>query len=165
MIKLGVWQRHERSKIPKDRRLIGCKWVFKIKNDGRHRARLCAMGYTQVAGLDFTDNFAPVINDVAFRIAIVLMLVNNWEADIVDIETAFLYGNLEKEIFMKISEGMDVVLEEKYGEDDCLLLLQTIYGLVQAARQYHKKFLEVMTKKLGFDKCLADTCLLKQLVA
>ena len=102
MIKRGVWRRHQKSRIPRDRRLIGCKWVFRIKNDGRHRARLCAIGYTQVAGLDFTDNFAPVISDVAFRIAVVLMLVNDWEADIVDVETAFLYGNLEEEIFMKM---------------------------------------------------------------
>ena len=70
--------------------------MFRIKNDGRHRARLCALGYTQIAGIDHQDNFAPVINDVTFRVIMTLLVSNNWEADIVDIETAFLYGELKE---------------------------------------------------------------------
>ena len=163
MIRREVWRDYKKSRIAKNRRLIGCKWVFKIKNDGRHRARLCAIGYTQIAGVDFQDNFAPVVNDVAFRVAILLMLANDWDADIIDIETAFLYGDLDEEIYMKIPEGLDVYLEKEFDDDDCLLLIQTIYGLVQAARQYHKKFVEVMVKKLEFKKCMADTCLLKRI--
>ena len=86
--------------------------IFRIKNDGRHRARLCAIGYTQVAGIDFQDNFAPVINDVTFRLVMALMISNNWEADIVDVETAFLYGDLEEEIYMKIPQGLGSYLKK-----------------------------------------------------
>ena len=46
--------------VPKDRRLIRCKWVFIIKRDGTYRARLLALGCRQVPGVDFTDNFTPV---------------------------------------------------------------------------------------------------------
>ena len=35
-----------------------------------------------------------------------------------------------------------------------------MYGLVQAARQYYKKFVKVMTEDLNFEKCYADACLL-----
>ena len=59
MIDRKVWRNHKKNDVPKNRRLIGNKWIFRIKNDGRHRARLCAIGYTQVAGVDFQDNFAP----------------------------------------------------------------------------------------------------------
>ena len=32
---------------------IGLKWVFNIKDDGRYRSRLVAQGYTQVEGIDY----------------------------------------------------------------------------------------------------------------
>ena len=69
MINRGVWRKIDKMKIPENRRLIGNKWVFKIKRDGTYRARLVALGYSKIPGMDFTDNFAPVAHDVSFRIA------------------------------------------------------------------------------------------------
>ena len=48
MIRRGVWDVVERSSIPEGRRLIGSKWVFKEKRDGRFRARLVCLGYSQI---------------------------------------------------------------------------------------------------------------------
>ena len=76
-----------------------------------------------------------MVNNVAFHIAIVLMLANDWDADIVDIETAFLYGNLDKEIYMKVPEGLAKYLYTKDDYHNCLVLIQAMYSLVQAARQ------------------------------
>ena len=42
MIDRGVWRKVEKKNIPNNRRLIGNKWVFKIKKDGTYRARLVA---------------------------------------------------------------------------------------------------------------------------
>ena len=42
--------------------------------------------------------------------------------------------------------------------DECLLLLKTIYGLVQSSRQYHVKFSGIL-KKIGFLQCRSDPCL------
>ena len=70
MIERGVWKKTDRKKIPSNRRLIGNEWVFKIKRDGTYRARLVALGYSQIPGVDYTDNFAPVPHDVSFRIAL-----------------------------------------------------------------------------------------------
>ena len=47
MIERGVWRKTDRKKIPNNRRLIGNKWVLKIKRDGTYRARLVALGYSQ----------------------------------------------------------------------------------------------------------------------
>ena len=58
MIERGVWRKTDRKKIPSNRRLIGNKWVFKIKRDGTYRARLLALGYSQIPGVDYTENFA-----------------------------------------------------------------------------------------------------------
>ena len=63
---------------------------------------------------------------------------------------------------MKIPEGLDLVIDNDLDDDDCLLLEKSLYGLIQAARQFHCKLIGVMVNKMNFDKCLADECLLKR---
>ena len=93
MINRGVWRKIDRAMIPENRRLIGNKWVYKIKRDGTYRARLVALGYSQIPGIDYTDNFAPVAHDV--RIALARMMVEKLDSLVMDVETAFLYGFFE----------------------------------------------------------------------
>ena len=109
MISRGVWRKIDKVKIPENRRLIGNKWVFKIKRDGTYRARLVALGYSQIPGIDYTDNFAPVAHDVSFRIALARMMVGKLDSLVMDVETAFLYGDIEEEIFMKSPVGMEEI--------------------------------------------------------
>jgi len=60
MTKQGVWVNVDQSSIPEGRKLIGSKWVFKEKHDGQFRARLVCLGYSQIPGVDFSDNYVPV---------------------------------------------------------------------------------------------------------
>ena len=92
-----------------------------------------ALGYAQVPGVDHKDNFAPVVSEIAFRTLLMMGLMYNWDFEIVDIETAFLYGELEEEIYMKLPEGLSKYLDSKNEDDECLILEKSIYGLVQAA--------------------------------
>ena len=62
----------DRNKMP-----IGCKWVFKIKRNGAFRARLVALGYKQVKGIDYDDNYSPVAKDICQRIIMALMIKTN----------------------------------------------------------------------------------------
>ena len=115
------------------------------------------LGYSQILGLDYIDNFVPVINDVTFRIIMMMALVKGWNADVMDMETTFLYGNLEEEIFMKFLEGYKSLREG--GDDECLALQKALYGLMQVGGQWWKKFVWTLIQ-LGFSKCGTDVCLL-----
>ena len=148
-----VYRRFKRSDMPKNRRCVKSKWVFKIKRDGTFRARIVACGYSQIAGVDFKDNYSPVVNDISFRILLLAMLFFGLTGKIADVETAFLYGELEEEIFMECPPGM-----KNTGPNDILALQACIYGLVQASRQFHKKMVELL-RKIGFTGGDSDPCL------
>jgi Reverse transcriptase (RNA-dependent DNA polymerase) len=82
-------------------------------------------------------------------------LIWNQKAYIVDVETAFLHGDLLEEIYMNIPEGMNS------NPSDCLLLTKKIYGLVQIARGFYKKLISVL-KLIGFKENKSDPCLLSK---
>ena len=86
MINNGVWRKIDKVMILENRRLIGNKWVFKIKRDGTYGARLVALGYSQIPRVDYTDNFAPVAHDVPFRIALARMMVEKLDSLVMDVE-------------------------------------------------------------------------------
>ena len=123
MIKMGVWREVERNA---NKRLVGSKWVFKIKRNGVYRARW-------QPGEDFTENFSAVINDMTFRIVLTRMILEGLDAKVVDIDNAFLNGDLDNEIFMKMPEGYKECIQD-YDDEKALKLDKAIYGLVQAAR-------------------------------
>ena len=77
----------------------------------------------------------------------------------VDIDNAFLNGDLEHEIYMKIPEGYDEVINPRVDKEDCLILQKAIYGLVQAASQFWKKIVDKMQEG-GFKLSEADPCIL-----
>ena len=138
MISMGVWRKVGSTSIPSGRRLVGCHWVFKIKCNRVYCARLVAKGLSQIPGLDFTDKFSPVVNDVTFRVVLTQMIIEKWDAKIVDIDNAFLNGDLEHEIYITMLEGYAECVEQ-VEENEALKLEKAIYGLVQAARKFFKK--------------------------
>ena len=153
MKKHEVWKIVKLSTMLANCRMVGCKWVFKIKADGTYRAHLVAQGFSQVPGVDFTKNFAPVMNDETLCIILIYMLLTNSESEQIDLEMAFLYGKLMELIYMKCPDGLDI------GDNECILLTKSIYGLVQVARLWYKKFIQAL-KMIRFKQSLADPCLL-----
>ena len=162
-----VWTIILKSKVPSKRNIIGTRWVFAIKDDGRFRARCVAKGFSQIPGKDFQENHAPVITDTTTHLLLVLQTILHLSTGQFDIETAFLYGDLEEELWMEIPDGYIQFLNETYPQNSysnmsakthCLLLTKAIYGLVQAARQWWKKFKEVLGTLFYFPS-KADPCL------
>ena len=88
------------------------------------------------------------------------MMVEKLDSLVMDVETAFLYGEIDEEIFMKSPVGMEEI-DPGSSSEHCHQLLKGIYGLCQAARQFWEKFVNT-TKHypFGFQVSPADPCML-----
>lgn len=94
---------------PTDKRIIGCKWVFKIKRntDGSiacYKARFVAQGFHQQAEIDYIEIFSPVVKPTTIRVLFTLAFARGWILKEVDINNAFLHGHLSEEEFVSASE-------------------------------------------------------------
>ena len=74
----------------------------------RFKARLVACGYSQVKGLDVHSTFAPTLLYKSFRVLLTIAAKLDWEIDQMDVETAFLYGNIEEEVYMELPQGLQL---------------------------------------------------------
>jgi hypothetical protein len=95
------------------------------------------LGYSQTAGINFTNHYSPVICDTSFRLILLIIQKLKLPAWSLDVEIAFLNGNLSEEIFIKIPDGYKMMSQKEATEGKVLKLNKSIYGLVQAARQWH----------------------------
>jgi hypothetical protein len=137
---------------PKGRKIIKNRWVFDVKTDSRKKARLVAKGFSQVEGIDFSDIFSPVVRFETVRIMLALAALENWHMYGVDVKSAFLYGQLDEELYMEQPEGFKI----KGQEHKVLRLKRAIYGLRQAALQWWRA-LDKSMAKLGFKRLLSDS--------
>ena len=139
---------------PTDRKLVGCRWVFRIKTDAQgnltcYKARLVAKGYSQVKGIDYDELFAPVTRYETLRLLLALGTSRRWSHRQLDIKTAFLNGVLHQLIFMDIPEGLTL------PEGLCCLLKKALYGLKQSPREWHACWSGFKTFVLQ-ETCLED---------
>ena len=148
----------ELVKLPKGKRALKNKWVYKLKTEEhtsrpRYKARLVVKGFSQREGIDFDEIFSPVVKMSSIRVILGLAASLDLEVEQMDVKTAFLHGDLDKEIYMEQPEGFQV----KGKEDYVCKLHKSLYGLKQAPRQWYKKFESVMGKQ-GYRKTASDHC-------
>ena len=78
--KNGMW---ELVDLPRDKKIVGCKWVFSVKYraDGsieRYKVRLVAIGFTQTYGIDYQETFAPVAKINSIQVLLSHAVNSNW---------------------------------------------------------------------------------------
>ncbi|CAI7757727.1 unnamed protein product, partial [Closterium sp. NIES-54] len=154
----GIWEDEFQShmenetwtltNLPPGRKVLDCTWVLRVKTDAegrleRRKTRLVIKGFQQREGIDFQEVFAPVAKAPTLRLLLAAAAVCGWKVEQMDVKTAFLYGVVDEEIYMKQPEGYDD------GSGRVCRLNKAIYGLKQAPRCWYARLVEVL-QALGF---------------
>ena len=127
--------------LPKDRKTVGCKWVYKLKRGVddtkyKYKAPLVAKGFSQKAGIDFHEIFSPIVKIVSIQIVLALFPLLDLELQQLDVKTAFLYGDLYEVIYMEKPKGFF----QNHNNKFVCRLKKSLYGLKELRQQWYKKF-------------------------
>ena len=176
LIDMGTFTYHISSEVGNDS-VMSCKWVFKIKDDGRFKSRLTARGFTQQKGIDFFESYASMVECPSFRIGIALNVVTRSILRKHDARNAYCKADLppEEQVWMKQPPGLEVrggqvdemaqllrhmgvEIPGKDGEELVLRLRKSLYGLVSAGRLFNK-FVVAWALRCGFTQLRTDECI------
>jgi hypothetical protein len=142
---------------PKGVMPVGYKWVFVRKRNEknkiiRYKARLVAQGFSQKPGIDYEETYSPVMDAITFRFLISLVVTENLDMRLIDVVTAYLYGSLDNDIYMKILEGykMPEAYNSKSRNMYSIKLQRSLYGLKQSGRMLYNPLSEYLLKE-GFE--------------
>ena len=148
--------------LPPGKHVVGCRWVyrFKFNPDGsieRPKSRVVAQGFTQHFGVDYKETFAPVAKMSTVKVLLSVAANHGWSLSQMDVKNAFLHGELEEEVYMKIPPGHPLC-----GDPSRVCKLnKSIYGLKQSPRAWHAKLSSTL-EDLGFTRSSADSSLYVQ---
>ena len=130
--------------------------ALKYRSDGsieRYKARLVILGNHQVKDVDYKEIFAPVAKMVTVRTVLAVAAARNWELHQMDVNNAFLHGDLEEIVYMRPPPGF-----RTNPPGLVCRLRKSIYGLRQASRCWFAK-LSTALKDNGFVQSYSDYCL------
>jgi hypothetical protein len=121
----------------------------------RYNARLIAHGFTQRPGVDFNETYSPVINGITFRYLIFLAIQKHLSLQLMDVVTAYLYGSLDSDIYMKVPDGNFVSNTNANHNMYCIKLVKFLYGLKQSGRIWYNRLKDFLLNKgyLNNDDC------------
>lgn len=119
--------------LPPHRKVIGCKWVFKLKEnpDGsiaKYKARLVAKGFHQSEGFEFHETFSPIVKPTTIHVILTLAITHRWNIQQIDINNVFLNGG----VYMQQPPSFDKDNPQIFRK-----LNKTLYGLKQAPRVWY----------------------------
>nr|GEY19200.1 retrovirus-related Pol polyprotein from transposon TNT 1-94 [Tanacetum cinerariifolium] len=130
--RLRVWRQVLK---PQGKNIINTKWIYKKKMDEdedviRNKVRLVAKGYRQEYGIDLDDSFAPVAQMEAIILFYAHVAHKSFTIYQMDVETAFLYEELDEEVHVSQLEGfVDLDYQCHF-----YILDKALYGLKQVPR-------------------------------
>jgi hypothetical protein len=128
----AIW---EMVALPEDKKVIGCKWVYKVKHnaDGfvsRYKAKLVVKGYAQTYGIDYEETYSLGAKMTIVRAIIAMVATKGWSLHLMDVKNAFLHGDLQEEVYMEQPLGY---VDQTHPNLVCRLK-KTLYNLKQTPR-------------------------------
>ena len=139
---------------PKDRAVLGGKWVYKLKRGAggeiiRYKARWVVRGFEQREGVDYHETFATVVKPMSYRALFAIAAAMDLEIEQMDVKTAFLYGEVDEDIYVEQLTGYSD------GTTRVCHLKRALYGLKQAPRVWYNT-IATFLKDLGFSPLTED---------
>ncbi|KAE8692320.1 hypothetical protein F3Y22_tig00110840pilonHSYRG00040 [Hibiscus syriacus] len=152
--------------MPRDKSLVGCKWLFKLKKnaDGsvhRYKARLVAKGFSQVPGHDSIDTFSLVVKFATVYVVLAIAVAKGWSLIQIDVDNAFLNGDLAEDVYIRQPPGFEQF--DSSGSPLVCKLNKALYGLRQTPQNWNEK-LKNSLLELGFTISRADASLFVRLM-
>ena len=95
-----------------DMNVLSGKWVFRVKRGPngriqRFKARWVVRGFEQQQGIDYNETFASVVRQKTYRVLFALAAIHDWEIEQMDVKTAFLYGDIDEEVYVELPTGRE----------------------------------------------------------
>ncbi|KAJ9539329.1 hypothetical protein OSB04_032062 [Centaurea solstitialis] len=141
-------------RTPEGVKPVGYKWVFVRKRNEkneivRYKARLVAQGFSQRPRIDYEETYSPVVDATTFRYLISLVIQEGIDMRLMDVVTAYLYGSLDTDIYMKLPEGLKLHESCKVSSrEHCSIKLnKSLYGLKQSGRMWYNRLSEYLLKE------------------
>jgi Reverse transcriptase (RNA-dependent DNA polymerase) len=132
--------------LPDYKRII-VHFVFAVKHDLRHKARLVAGGHLTDASIEGT--YSGVVSLRSLRIALVAAELNNLEIMVGDVSSAYLEAyTQEKVCFIAGPEFGDL-------QGHLLVIERALYGLRTSGARWHDRFADTL-REMGYFPCKAD---------
>ena len=130
--------------------------ICQIDGSWKYKVRLVACGYSQVAGQDFHETFAPTAKFKSICIVLNLAAIFGWDIHGLDIENAFLESDLEETIYMQLPID---TYSESDGKPVIVKLKKSLYGLKQAGELFYKLMKRILISvEVGMKCCIHDMC-------
>nr|GEY21076.1 putative ribonuclease H-like domain-containing protein [Tanacetum cinerariifolium] len=125
--------------LPKGKRDIGSKWVFRNKKDERgivirNKARLVAQGHTQEEGINYDEVFPHVARIEAIRLCLAYASFMGFMVYQMVVKSVFLYGTINEEVYVCQSLGF----EDPDYPDKVYKVVKALYRLHQAPRAWYE---------------------------
>ena len=97
---------------------------------------------------------------VVFSLTVVVtdMELFDWEVEQMDVKTAFLYPEIEEEVYIKMPEGYKLFYPKDQNAKGVARVIKTLYGLRQSPRAWFK-FLDRLFRSKGFSRSNEDSSL------
>ena len=154
--KHNVYKLVKMSNVPKEEKIIGSRFVFKQKVDGRFKARLVVQGYVQEAGVDYERRYAPVCRIGSITTVLAIACEHGWPVWQMDEVVAFLQAHIDKDVYVKPAPGHDP-RNPKTGEVMVYKLERSLYGLAQSPVLWYDTIDGVLIV-IGFSPTHSDPC-------
>ena len=141
---------------PIDKSMVRSRWIYKVNKvvDGsveKYKARFLAQGFSQIKGIEYDENFAPIVRYSSIRSILSLSGKMGWHIHQMDMKTMFLNGIIEEEVYIEEPEGFEIFSSDLH----VCRIKRALYGLKQAPCAWYTRIDNYFTR-LDFTKSEAD---------